>query len=90
MAKSLFFPILRLGEASARSGAVGGGSSGAVADDLAMHFNDEREQVVVFHVLDLVGQQHEAPIDFVQFAALERVAQRCATNSERVAAGVLA
>ena len=57
---------------------------------LAVGFVDQAEQVVIVNVLDLVGEDYEFAIDFVQLAALEMVAELIAAQAEGVASGVLA
>ena len=56
----------------------------------AVGFVDQAEQVVIVNVLDLVGEDYEFAIDFVQLAALEMVAELVAAQAEGVASGVLA
>ena len=51
---------------------------------------DQLEQVMIFHVLDLVGEPDEAAIDVVEFAPVELVAELFAAQAERVASGMLA
>ena len=51
---------------------------------------DQFEQVMIFHLFDLVGQTDEAAIDVVEGAAVELVAELFAADGEGVAAGMLA
>src|SRR5712692_1079277 len=56
----------------------------------AVGFVDQAEQVVIVDVLDLVGENHELAIDFIEFAALEVISELIAAQAEGVASGVLA
>src|ERR1035438_5712898 len=60
------------------------------AADAAAHVLNQFEQMDVLDLLDAVGQHHKPAIDLVEFAPLKLVPQLFATQSQRVAAGVLA
>ena len=48
------------------------------------------EQMMIGHVLDLVSQDHESAINFIQFATIELVTELFAAQTEGVAPGMLA
>ena len=48
------------------------------------------QQVMIFDVLDLVGQPHKAAVDVIECAAVKLVAELFAANVERVTTGMLA
>jgi len=48
------------------------------------------EQVVIFHVLDLVRQPHKAPVDVVERAPIELISQLFTPDAERMSPRMLA
>src|SRR5205807_8812205 len=51
---------------------------------------DQFEQVMIFDVLDFIGEADEAAIDVIECAAVELVAKLFAADGERVTSRVLA
>ena len=51
---------------------------------------NQLQKVVIFDMLDFVGQTDEAAVDFVERAAVELIAQLFAADGKRVTAGMLA
>ena len=56
----------------------------------AVGFVDQAEQVVIVNLLDLVGEDHEFAIDFIELPPLEVIPKLIAAQAEGVAAGVFA
>src|SRR5438067_4473152 len=57
---------------------------------LAVSFANQFEQVMIVHSLNLIGQNHKATIDFVEFAPLKTITELLTTKTERMPPRVLA
>ena len=55
-----------------------------------MRIADQLEEVVIFHVLDLVGEAHEAAVDVVEGTAIELITELFAAHAQGVTSGMLA
>ena len=53
-------------------------------------FPDELQQMMIGYMLDLIRQNYEQPIDFVEFPAFEVISQVLAAQAERVPPRMLA
>ena len=49
---------------------------------------DQFQQMMIFHVLDLVREYYKPPVYFIQFAAVELIAQLLAAQAQRVPPGM--
>ena len=49
-----------------------------------MRVANQFQQMVIFHMLDLVRQPDESPVDIIQTSAIKLVAQLVASDAESV------